>query len=1054
MRLPTHPRRGLQTLLPVLALSCAFGLGTTSCGGGGGGGGGENPDLVLLGFNQPNVSGVSLNQPLVFTFSADIDPLSITPDTLRVVGLIGPFFEETIVDGNLIALLPRSPNFDDYSDAGLAPDTTYSVSMPTFPAVDTIQSVGHKPLLTAGTFQFHTVPAASLQVPRYAFLETRRRLVHGLPPSANGDSDDEGCVQNRGQSLYVDPFPAISSADPLPQQTNSLPGGRLLCLENEGAPHVIPEECVPLHDRRAVGTPSAGSQNVGRVDLPALVLSINEQVDPATVTPYDPVNQVSFNLQLWRVALLDGTPLLPPDAIEVNKPLLVQKQGSTQLILVASAPVLQGIYLINATASVLDLSQKPLVINDDADLTGTVYAGLDAGLPPQVPPGWRLYFQTLQLPNTASALSETFGSNLAEWGDASSALTEPGVFTWSSPVEPAANPHDPLAAIANILPVGMATPAFTLLFGPNPGEALDCGQSTTANWNNGFRFLNLSSLDVNTDADSGVGRLKATFKPYTGDGGDGALDTDAPPFTNGPGDTLALVTTPGPGASTNSDGIFEYESFHLRKGDTLSVSGTRPLLILCRGDFQVDGTIDLSGQDGRFGLDTDGSTDYTNPGSIAPWGAGGAAGPGGGAGGRGAGPIVAPQAVAVGGNAPENLFGLEFTSGGFLGQSNDDNPSGGGGGGHSAAGGTGGNTNGAVPNNGGFDYGTPLLERDLSFFTPDRGYSPNSGCVGGAGGAGGGADDDDGGIETPGSGFIDNGDDAGGGGGGGGGAIWVIAGGEVRVGEYGVIRADGGDGGSTYHRDDTKIEPGPDGEPGGGDDFASGLRLTTDHVPAGGGGPGGGGAGGAIFLVGETGVDIQPAVTMGAPGATLSAVGGNGGTSGDGDLYGGAGSSGRIVLMDIAASGISNLGPPPTPAASTFTWRPTVRLDSVGQSAWIDLFVPTVDWAPIVNTVAQVPFTTDNFQFLVDLGLVRGPTDDFDALFEYQGADTLTPVPGVGTPTSATGLTQWNADINAADGKRYFRWRCRFHVSSTYPATGMLANPLPSVTDLTIPLEK
>jgi|GEM_PF-1781155 len=1036
MHLLSNARLRLGSVLPALATCLAFGLGSTSCGGGGANG--VNPDLVLLGFNQPNVSGVALNQPLVFTFSAEIDPLSITPDTLRVVGFVGPFFEETIVDGNLVALLPRSPNFDDYSDAGLAPDTTYSVSMPTFPAVDTIESVGGKPLLTAGSFQFRTVPASALQVPRFAFLETRRRLVHGLPPSSNGDSDDQGCLQNRGQSLFVDPFPAISSPDPLPQQTNSLAGGRLLCLENEGPPRVIPEECVPLHDRRAVGTPSAGSQNVGRVDLPALVLSINEQVDPATVTPYDPVNQLSFNLQLWRVALLDGTPLLPPDAIEVNKPLLVQKQGSTQLILVASAPVLQGIYLINATAGILDLSQKPLVINDDANLAATVYASLDAGLPPQVPPGWRLYFQTLQLPNTASALAETFGSNLAEWGDLASGTTEPGVFTQT------AVSTNPLAPMAGVTPVGMTTPAFTLLFGPKPGTALQCGQSTTANWNNGFRFLNLASLDVNTDADSGVGRLKATFKPYCGDGGDGALDTNAPPFTAGPGDTLALVTTPGPGASTNSDGIFEYESFFLRAGDTLSVSGTRPLLILCRGDFQVDGTIDLSGQDGRFGLDTDGTTDYTNAGATTPWGAGGTSGPGGGAGGRGAGPIVTPVATASSGAAPQNLFAVEFTAGGGFGVGNDGNPSGGGGAGHSAVGTTGGHANGGSPSNGGPLYGTALLERALSFFTPDRAYSPNAGCVGGPGGGGGGGEDDNGAIETPGSGVIDNGDDSGAGGGGGGGAIWVVACGQVRIGTTGVIRADGGDGGSTYSKANTKVEPGPDNAFGGGDDFASGLKLTA--VPSGEGGPGGGGGGGAIFLVGETGVNVQV-------GATLSAVGGTGGTSGDLDLFGGGGASGRIVLMDIAASGITNLGLV-APLASTFTWRPTVRLDSVGQSSWVDLFVPTVDWAPVVNMVAQVPFTTDNFQFLVDLGLVRGPAGDFDALFEYQGADTLIPVPGVGTPLAATGLTQWNADINTADGKRYFRWRCRFHVSTTYNATGPLATPLPSVTDLTIPLVK
>jgi hypothetical protein len=83
----------LWSTLPVLAASMAFGLShhvlrrRRRVG--------HQPDLVLLGFNQPNVSGVALNQPLVLTFSADIDPLSITPDTLRIVGDTGPFFEMT-----------------------------------------------------------------------------------------------------------------------------------------------------------------------------------------------------------------------------------------------------------------------------------------------------------------------------------------------------------------------------------------------------------------------------------------------------------------------------------------------------------------------------------------------------------------------------------------------------------------------------------------------------------------------------------------------------------------------------------------------------------------------------------------------------------------------------------------------------------------------------------------------------------------------------------------------------------------------------------------------
>jgi hypothetical protein len=1027
----------LWSTLPVLAASMAFGLSTTSCGGGGGST--TSPDLVLLGFNQPNVSGVALNQPLVLTFSADIDPLSITPDTLRIVGDTGPFFEMTHVDGNLIALLPRTPNFDDYTDVGLFPNTQYNVSLTTFPAVDTIESTSGKPLLSAPTFSFRTVPFP-------AFIEPRRPLEHGTPPSLGGFSDDEGCLQNPGNGLYIDPYPANTSADPLPQQTNSLPGGRLLCLQNEGPPHVLPgAACTPRHDQKAVGTPAAGSQNIGRVSLPAIQIAMNEVLDPLTVTPY-PSTQLPTNVQLWRVGHLDGTAVTPPEPIQVNKPLIVQSLAGVEIILVPSDAVLQGIYMVNVTANVKDLPGNRLVITDRPNLTGTVYAALDAGLGPNVPQGYRYFFQTLQIAGAASAINESFGTNIGEWGDINSLATEPGVMTQTQVAT------NPLFPIPGSIPVGMATESCTLLFGPNPGTALQCGQSTTANWNNGFRFLNIPSLEANVDADNGSGRLKATWRPYCGGAGDGTLDTSVFPFTAGPGDVVGITTTPGTGGSVNSDGIYEYASFKLEAGDTFSIAGTKPCLIMVRGDFEVDGTIILSGQPGRFGLDTDTSpaSDYTNVGAILTWGVGGVGGPGGGAGGRGSGPLVGVNATASPGAIPNDLFGVHtgVTGGGFgpFGQPAGSGSGGGGGGGFGSAGSAGAREDLSSAVNGGVAFGTPLFERALNLFQPDRGYSPNADVTGGTGGGGGGTLDEN----------SDNtsniGDDAGAGGGGAGGGLWVIAGGSVRVGPTGSIIANGGAGGSTYNRANQRINLGPPIPPsvtpaaGDGNDFVDGLKNGA--VPSGAGGPGGGGSGGAIFLVGQGGVNIQA-------GAVLSAIGGVGGAAGTAGHVGGTGGDGRICLMDVGGTGIVNSGTS-TPAATPFTWNPTVKETSVGQSQWIDLFTPTVQWNPVVNFVQQVPFSTDNFQALIDLGKVRGtgPADDFDALWEFQGAASLTPVPSAGTPTLAGGLTQWSSNIDLADGLRYFRYRWRFRVNTAYTGFGLTATALPSVLDVTIPFTK
>lgn len=1056
--------RRFWSAIPILTLCVAFGVGTTSCGGGGGG---TNPDLVLLGFNQPNVAGVALNQPLIFTFSADIDPVSITPDTLRVVGAFGPFFERTHVDGELVALLPRAPNFGTLSDVGLAPNTTYSISMPTFPAVDTIESTGGKPLLTASTYTFKTVPGAPF------FIESRRELVHGPSPLQGGRSDDLGCLQNPGNSLFVNPCVGntcfevgaatcsgatsyVSNppapADPLPQQSNSGCGGRLLCLQNEGQPHVVREQCQPLHDQRAVGTPAAGSQNIGRVSLSALVLAFNEQIDPSTVAPYNTATKLATNVQLWRVALLDGTPLSPPEPIQTNEPSVVQSLDSTQVLLVASGPVLQGIYMINLTGNIRDLAQNTLFTADRPSLTGQIYQGIDAGLGPTVPPGWRLYFQTLQIAGAASAISESFGSNLAEHGDLLSTNVEPGVFTQS------VTTTNPLAAMTpSVINAPMSTPSFTLLFGPGaptipPTSALQCGQTTTANWNNtpadltntvgnGFRFLNLSSLEANVDADSGAGRLKAVYKPYHGSGGDGAFDSNAGLFNPGPGDNVTLTTTPGAGASANGDGIYEYSSFWLQAGDTLTVTGVRPLLILCRGAFQVDGTIELSGQNGGFGADTDNTGDYTNAGAIPSYGAGGLPGPGGGAGGRGAGPGIAAQANALPGSFVNDVFGVHTGTAPVNQGLGGATPQSGGGGGFSTNGQPGTDSSLASATNGHPAFGGAYFERPLSQFTPDRGYSPNADITGGAGGGGGGIKD------TDGSGTVTIGDHGSGGGGGGGGAIWVIAGGQIRVGPTGVIRANGGAGGSTYNKANQRINPGADASFGGGDDYYEGLKAGA--VVSGAGGAGGGGAGGAILLIGEGGVNLQAS-------ATLQALGGAGGEAGSpGSGYaGGAGSPGFITLMGMGGPGVTVAGASVAPAATTHTWNPTVKNASVGQSQWIDLFTSTVNFNPVIGS-PQVPFQTDNFSALVTAGQPRGPAANWDAVWEFQGADTLsTPLPGAGTPTVATGLTQWSTNIDLCDTKRYFRYRWRFFVSDAFPAEGLSALPLPAVLDCTIPFVK
>ncbi len=1034
-------RRPRLSCVLMLTLTLAVSVSMTSCSGGDGDG---NQDLVLVGTNLPGIAGIALNQPLILTFSALVDPFSITPDTLRVVGAQGPFFETTVVDRNLVALLPAIANFENYSDSGYAPGVEYTVSFAVFPAPSTIRTPDGKPLIQAFSSSFTTLPFPG-------FIETRRPINHGLPPSLGGTSDDEGCLQNVGNLLFQPPGIV---------QTGTGPGATLLCLQNEGQPRIIEPESEPRHDAINVGTPSA--VNPSFIDLPALRVRGNEAFDPLTTAPYTPTTQLGTNVQLWHVANKDGSPVAGgPQQVETNKPLIVQSLAlGTQVILVPSRAVPQGIYMINITGNVTDMAGLPLRIDDRPDPAPGGYDVYEAAPAFQlaVPAGYRIYFKTLELPGTAQAIDESFSSNAREWGNdtvASTGVQEDGLYTSTLP-DPTPLPAGTYDGDPDLpFPLG-PTPAFTL----QDTNAL-CGQSTTANWNGGNRFLNLPNLQLNPDASGGGGELKAVWRPYCGSGNDGIFDSNLPPNNPGPGDDILIDSD-----ATSIDGILEYDSFNLRPGDKMTVSGSKPLLILVRGDFCCEGEIVLDGGDGGPGLNTDGTSLYNNAGATRTSGIGGIPGPGGSPGGDGGDPSLTFTAGGTGNPAstPIGLFGpylstitpitaaaQSFCCPGIEG---------GGGGGFGEAG-TSATEQGGVPPNGGLGnggpvFGDPLFLREIALFIPDRIYVPNANICGGNGGTGGAADDDlaanadddigNLGSQDGGDGTISlaSADDGGGGGGGGGGALWVICCGEVRIKAGGYIHANGGNGGNTYGAADQILDLGDDGELGGGDDFVVGANTAA--APSGDGGPGGGGSGGAIFLVGGTGCIVDA-------GGRLECLGGTGGGALDPTLTGGNGGKGRVLLMNLAGgpAPVDNSNPNDVdPSAVTGTFVPTVDTASVGTSIWLDLFTPTADFFP---AGPNAPFFNTNFNFLN----LNGGAGLFSATLEFQGANDFLPLPPGGplSPASSDGLTAWVgiAGIDAIDMKRFVRFRWRFSVDPAFPGFGLTALPMPTILDVTIPYQ-
>ncbi len=1089
--------RSRLTCALALILILGVSVTMTSCGGGSGG---TNPDLVLLGFNVPNLSGIPLNQALIFTFSADINPQTITPDSLRVVGTEGPFFEETVVDGNLVALLPTVPNFADYSDAGFQPDIEYTVSMTEFPAVTTIESTTGKPLLEAETFTFRTLPAKSVEIvsnircngpdgilgtadddnpasPSF-FIEARRPIRHGVPWTQGGKSDDAGCLQNSGpgNELYESP-----NTDPSAVQGGSGVGARLLCLQNEGSPRIIEALSIPRHNTQAFGDPSAVTP--GFIDLPAIRVKINEPLDPLTVEPF--FNLIPVNVQLWRVGLKNGD-FAGPLRIETNKPIVVQSIDDTEIILVPAGPVPQGVYVINITPAVKDLAGCPLRINDspDSSIAGYDYYESFAAFNSAISPGYRIYFKTLEVPDTPLAIIEDFNSNLSEWGDNDSGLgtawAEPGLYSSSLPdVLDGSLDGNPILAnggvgsVAN--PAGARDYGILNVLNGDPLGVLG-GQTTTAAWNasgtpgsaissvDGYRFLNIPTLFPNPNlGNPNAGTLQAVHQPWAGTGLDGAYDT------NGTNDTFDTDT-----GSANSDGILEVTSFRVRAGDTLTVQGSKPLLVLCQGDFLVEGTIILEGKAGGHGFNTDGSPAFTNAGAASSGGAGGAGGPGGGAGGAGASLTTTDGADGAAGRTMFDTYADQV--GGYTGGvgpafadevvAGDNDSSGGGGGGGFAEFGEDGFTNaGLISGAGGADFGDAVFSRAIALFNPDRGYCNNSNVGGGSGGGGGSPDDDDGTSETGNGDGTNGGDDGGGGGGGGGGALWVFARGTVTVASGAVISANGGVGGNTYGDPDLLISGGGDGDvmtPA--DNIFEGL-LGTPAAASGDGGPGGGGAGGGIMLISKTSVTVA---------GTIRALGGAGGTSADANRVGGDGSDGRIALRTYGTGAITLTGSTITPAANTSNSFDTpVEQTSVGQSDWVDLFTSNTEFAPTIGGDVQWPTFDANFSLdlgdpgYLELGVGSGGGGqvlgtDFDAKFEFQGADVLNDGDGnstdalTDTPIEADGLTPWfdSSLISGINGKRYVRWRWRFFARDGWGDTFVGVLPLPTVFSVTVPFVK
>ncbi|MBI3844072.1 MAG: hypothetical protein HY292_05475 [Planctomycetes bacterium] len=255
-----------------------------------------------------------------------------------------------------------------------------------------------------------------------------------------------------------------------------------------------------------------------------------------------------------------------------------------------------------------------------------------------------------------------------------------------------------------------------------------------------------------------------TLRSGTGFGGDGIDGSFPPP---GGGTSFVLDTTA-------NDGTFQFTSFTIPSGATVTAAGPFPLRILSIGDVTIAGALHADGQVGEAGLGNDDTPRL-----------GGAGGPGGGKGGR-----TSPPADPSGCSAQFPCWsGAGDSPGGGSGGRRANNANGISGGGGAGSYGTVGapGTAGGVPASPGPTYGNPEIEP----------------FAGGSGGGGGG--------DKPGNAQYPH-DSTGGAGGGGGGAVLIQSDGTVNV--TGALTANGGTGGSGFSS--PGVAPPPSAAGGGG----------------------------------------------------------------------------------------------------------------------------------------------------------------------------------------------------------------------------------------------
>jgi diadenosine tetraphosphatase ApaH/serine/threonine PP2A family protein phosphatase len=183
--------------------------------------------------------GVYLNEPLEFNFSADVDPSSVTMESILVRDVVSGapasgYFEVT---GRQVVFLPTLGRERDLSDGGLRPGTRYEILIRGFPVLDGLRSVEGWPLAASGLFHLET---AQVTEPRGQMFE---------------DNTPES-----GDPLYTAPGPYSGEESLLVRCDEPLDPSTLVDGEFVLIPQRASDESIPLDLRLVSNSRDGGAE--------------------------------------------------------------------------------------------------------------------------------------------------------------------------------------------------------------------------------------------------------------------------------------------------------------------------------------------------------------------------------------------------------------------------------------------------------------------------------------------------------------------------------------------------------------------------------------------------------------------------------------------------------------------------------------------------------------------------------------------------------------------------------------------------------------------------